>query len=216
MKIAFVGGTGPAGIGLGARLALAGHEIALGSRTAERAMAAVETVRTLVPNAKIDGGSNEDVLTGADVVFLAMRDDAQRATLQTIAPLTAGKILVSMANPLRVGNRTATYVSPPEGSLAEEAQRHAPDAHVVSAFHEVRLSKFAKLEEVIDADTLVCADSDSAKKVVMGLASEVGVRPVDAGALQNSRHIEAFVAVLVTINFRYKVSSSLKITGLPG
>lgn len=216
MKIAFVGGTGPAGIGLGARLARAGHEIALGSRTAERAAAAVEAVRAIVPDAKIDGGSNEDVLAGADVVFLAMRDDAQRATVHTIAHLTGGKILVSMANPLRVGNRTATYVAPPEGSLAEEAQRDAPDAHVVSAFHEVRLSKFAKIDEVIDADTLVCADDDAAKKVVMGLAADVGVRPVDAGALQNSRHIEAFVAVLVTVNFRYKISSSLKITGLPG
>lgn len=215
MRIAFVGGTGPAGIGLGARLARAGHEIALGSRTADRAQGAVDKVLEIVPDGKVSGGANEDVVRGADVVFLAMRDDAQRQTVTTLAHLVAGKILVSMANPLRVGNRTARYVDPPEGSLAEEAQRDAPDAHVVSAFHEVRLSKFARLDEVIDADTLVCADDDAAKKVVMALAAEVGVRPVDAGALQNSRHIEAFVAVLVTINFRYKISSSLKITGLP-
>ena len=119
-----------------------------------------------------------------------------------------------MANPLRVGNRTATYVTPPEGSLAEEAQRDAPDAHVVSAFHEVRVDKFAHLDKTIDSDTLVCGDDDRAKKTVMRLAMDVGVRPVDAGALVNSRYVEAFVAVLITINFRYKTTSSYRITGV--
>ena len=35
-KIAFVGGTGPEGIGLALRMATVGHEIMIGSRTDER------------------------------------------------------------------------------------------------------------------------------------------------------------------------------------
>jgi NADPH-dependent F420 reductase len=215
MKVAFVGGTGPAGIGLGARLARAGHDVLIGSRSPERAESVVEQIRALVPDAKGMGGTNEEVIAEADVVLLTMRDDAQRDTLARIGKLLAGKIVVSMANPLRIGNRTATYVQPPEGSLAEEAQRDAPDAHVVSAFHEVRVDKFAELDKQIDSDTLVCGDDGRAKKTVMQLARDVGVRPVDAGALVNSRYVEAFVAVLITVNFTYKATTSLRITGLP-
>jgi hypothetical protein len=215
VRVACLGGTGPAGIGLGARLARAGHEVAIGSRTKERAEEAAGKVRALVAEAIVSGGVNEEILDGADVVLLTVKDDAQRETLKRIGERLAGKVVVSMANPLRVGNRTATYVHPPEGSLAEEAQRDAPDAHVVSAFHELRVDKFARLEEVFDSDTLVCGDDDRAKKVVMGLARDVGVRPVDAGGLVNSRYVEAFVAVLITMNFRYKATTSLRITGLP-
>lgn len=215
MRVAFVGGTGPAGIGLGARLALAGHEVALGSRTAERAAEAVEKVLALAPSGVVTGGTNEQICAAAEVVFLTMRDDAQRMTVTQLAPLLAGRTVVSMANPLRVGNRQATYVVPPEGSLAEEAQRDAPDAHVVSAFHEIRVSRFAKVDTPIDSDTLVCGDDDAAKKIVMQLARDAGVRPVDAGPLMNSRYIESFVAVLITVNFKYRTSSSLRITGLP-
>jgi len=215
VRIAFVGGTGPAGLGLGARLARAGHEVMIGSRSIERAEAVAEKIRALVPEAQVAGSTNEDAIARAEVVMLTMRDDAQRDTLRNIGGRLAGKIVVSMANPLRVGNRTATVVQPPEGSLAEEAQRDAPDARVVSAFHEVRVDKFAHLEDQIDSDTLVCGDDDRAKKVVMQLARDVGIRPVAAGPLVNSRYVEAFVAVLITINFRYNATTSLRITGLP-
>lgn len=215
MKVAFLGGTGPAGIGLGARLARAGHEVYIGSRSAERAEAAAAKVRALVPDGTITAGTNEDAIAPAEVVMLTVKDDAQRETIRRIADRLAGKIIVSMANPLRVGNRTATVVQQPEGSLAEEAQADAPDAHVVSAFHEVRVDKFADLDRPIDSDTLVCGDDDRAKRTVMGLARDVGVRPVDAGPLVNSRYVEAFVAVLITINFKYKATTSLRVTGLP-
>jgi len=215
MRVAFIGGTGPAGIGLGARLARAGHEVLLGSRSVVRAKEAAARVLELVPDGAVSAGTNEEILDGAEVVMLTMRDDAQRETLRRMGALLAGKVVVSMANPLRVGNRTATVVLQPEGSLAEEAQRDAPDAHVVSAFHEVRVDRFADLDEPIDSDTLVCGDDGQAKKVIMQLARDVGVRPVDAGALVNSRYVESFVAVLISINFRYKATSSLRITGLP-
>jgi len=214
-RVGFVGGTGPAGIGLGARLARAGHEVFLGSRSTERAGEAAAKVRALVPDAIVKAGTNEDVIEEAEVVMLTVRDDAQRDTLYRLGSRLAGKIVVSMANPLRIGNQTATYVHPPEGSLAEQAQLNAPDAHIVSAFHEVRVDKFSDLDAEIDSDTLVCGDDGRAKKTVMGLARDVGIRPVDAGALVNSRYIESFVCVLITMNFRYKATTSLRITGLP-
>jgi 8-hydroxy-5-deazaflavin:NADPH oxidoreductase len=215
VKIAFVGGTGPAGIGLGARLARAGHEIAIGSRSAARAEEAAAKIHELVGTGAVTGGLNEEVLATADVVFLATRAEAQPETVRGLAGLLDGKIVVSMANPVAVADGRAVYQAPPEGSLAEEAQHDAPGARVVSAFHEIRVSRFAKLDREIDSDTVVTADDDAAKEAVLGLCRDAGVRPVDGGPLHNSRYVEAFVAVLVTINFRYKAGVSYRITGLP-
>jgi predicted dinucleotide-binding enzyme len=40
------------------------------------------------------------------------------------------------------------------------------------------------------------------------------LRPLDAGSLASAAPIEAFTAVLVTLNIRYKGHSSLGLTGL--
>lgn len=215
MKIAFVGGTGPAGIGLAARLARAGRSVLIGSRSAERAAEAAERVRALVPEGEIASGINDEVIAGADVVFLTIAHDAQRAAVGELAAGLAGKVVVSMANPLEVREGAATYVPPPGGSLAERAQRDAPGARVVSAFHEIRVSRFAKLDQAIDSDSIVCGDDEDAKRLVMDLVEEVGIRPIDGGPLANARYVEAFVAVLIAINFRYKAGVSYRITGLP-
>ena len=214
MKIAFIGGTGPAGLGLGARLARAGHEIAIGSRSVERAQEAAAKVVALAES-DVTAGTNEEIVGAADVVFLAVRADAQPDAVRALGGLLDGKIVVSMANPLTVADGRAIYQAPAEGSLAEEAQRHAARARVVSAFHEIRVSRFAKVDREIDSDTVVTGDDDTAKEAVMGLCRDVGVRPIDGGPLYNSRYVEAFVAVLVTINFRYKAGVSYRITGLP-
>jgi len=195
-------------------MARAGHEVLIGSRRSDRAEEVVAKILEMLPDSNVKALSNEDAIAAGEVVMLTMRDDAQRETLRQMGHLMAGKIVVSMANPLRIGNRTATYVQPPEGSFAEEAQKDAPDARVVSAFHEVRVDKYGDLEQEIDSDTLVCGDDDRAKKQVMQLARDIGVRPVDAGALVNSRYVEAFVCILITLNFRYKATTSLRITGL--
>ena len=90
LRIAFVGGTGPAGIGLGARLARAGHSVRIGSRTKERAEDAAARIRELVPDADVGGETNEMCCDGADVVLLTMRDDAQRETVHRLADQLAG------------------------------------------------------------------------------------------------------------------------------
>lgn len=216
MIVAFVGGTGPAGVGLAARLGRAGVLVAVGSRSPERAAAAREQVLALAPGATVAAGVNEEVVRDAEVVFLTVPPPAQRETVERLAGALAGRIVVSMANPVRVEQGRVLLEPPPEGSMAEEAAALAPGARVVGAFHEIHVGRFARVERPIDADTIVCADDEGAKRVVIDLASRIeGVRPVDGGALANSRHVEAFVAVLVTINLRYRARTSLRISGLP-
>jgi 8-hydroxy-5-deazaflavin:NADPH oxidoreductase len=214
VKVALIGGTGPAGLGLGARLARAGHAVAIGSRSQERAEEAAAKVLELAGGGAVTGGTNEQVVPAADVVVLSVQADAQPQAVRALAGLLDGKIVLSMANPLTVAEGRANYKPPSEGSLAEQAQHDVPGARVISALHEIRVSRFAKVDRAIDSDTIVTGDDPGAKDAVMALCSDLGVRPVDGGPLSNSRYVEAFVAVLVSINFRYKAGVSYRITGL--
>lgn len=216
MTVAFVGGTGPAGVGLAARLARAGQPVAIGSRAADRAAAAAEKVRALAPGAEVAAGENPAVLEDAGVAFLTVPAEAVRRVAAELAGLLSGKVAVVMANPLRVEGRRVLVDAPPEGSLAEAVRDAVPGARVVSALHEIRVSKFADVDRPIDADTVLCGDDEGAKREVAALVALIdGVRPVDAGPLANSRFVEGFVAVLISINLRYRIASSYRITGLP-
>ena len=68
--IAFLGGTGPQGLGLALRLAAAGQPVVIGSRVAARAAAVAEAIRTRVPGADARGGENLEAIDLADRVAL--------------------------------------------------------------------------------------------------------------------------------------------------
>jgi NADPH-dependent F420 reductase len=53
MKIGLIGGTGNQGKGLALRLAMAGHEIKIGSRSSEKAQTIIEELLTYINNAKL-------------------------------------------------------------------------------------------------------------------------------------------------------------------
>lgn len=216
MIVSFVGGTGPAGYGLAARFAKVGIEVAVGSRSVERAGEARAHVLERVPEAVVRAAVNEQVIADGDVVFLTVPFQAQRRTVETLAESLEGKIVVSMANPMWVHEGKVWADFPPAGSLAEEVQELAPGARVVGAFHEVHVKKFPRIDKPIHSDTIVTSDDADGKRMVMDLVRHVeGMRPVDGGALVNTRYVEGFVTVLVQANFNYKAASALRITGLP-
>lgn len=216
MIVSFVSGTGPAGFGLAARFARAGTEVVIGSRALERAEEARSLVLERVPGAVVRALENPDAVAAGDVVFLTMPYQAQRSSVEALAGELAGKIVVSLANPLHVeAGRIVTEV-PKAGSLAEEVRQVVPSARVVGAFHEIHVRRFPRLSRPIEADTIVTSDDEEAKEAVMGLARHIeGLRPLDGGPLANTRFVEGFVCVLVAINLRYKAATSLRITGLP-
>lgn len=215
MKIAILGGTGDEGLGLAMRFAKAGHEVIIGSRSAERAQDAASKVRETVPTAQVSGMGNADAAAAAEMVIVSVPYAAQRDTLTALAPLLAGKLLVSVVVPLQFGKGGPHALRVSEGSAAEEARALVPDARVVSAFHNLSATKLMDVEADLDCDVVVCSDDPEAKRTVMELAETMrGVRALDGGSLAYSRYVEDITALLLALNRRHRAHASIKFTGI--
>ena len=220
--IAVVGGTGPQGKGLGYRFARHGHTVVLGSRAAEKAQAVAQEVSDRladVPGAgQVTGAANADACAAADGVLLAVPYDGHDELVASL-PL-AGKTVISCVNPLAFDKRGAhgIAIDGGEGSAAESAQRLAPEATVVGAFHHVSaVTLWGDAGYLSDEDVLVVGDSADAKAVAVGLARCVTGRDgIDGGKLRLARQLEPLTAVLISINRKYKTHSGIRITGLQG
>jgi NADPH-dependent F420 reductase len=212
--IAVVGGTGAEGSGLASRFAKAGAQVRIGSRNLERAQ---EAAGAIGENAT--GHTNADAVGGANIVVLTVPLSAQVETLKSIrGNLAAGAILVDATVPLEVaiGGRVSRTVTLWDGSAAQQAARLVPGVPVVAAFHALSAEALAKLDHPLDCDALLCGDSAEAKAAVAKLAAMIpGVRPIDAGPLDNARLLESAAALLISLNLRHKVKESgMRITGL--
>lgn len=217
MRLAFVGGTGPEGLGLAVRFAAAGHHVAIGSRSRERGEEGAATVAAAVPDASVSGGENADVVGGADVVFLTFPYAGQAPTLAALADALAGAVVCDVVAPLEFVRGTGAVALDVEGgSAAEEAAAALPGARVVSAFQNMSAEKLMDLAAPVEADVLVCGDDREARTIVIGLADEIaGVRGVDGGALSNSRYVEMLTSLLINLNRLHKTQTSIRIAGLP-
>jgi NADPH-dependent F420 reductase len=221
-RIAVIGGTGPQGKGLGYRFARHGHSVVLGSRAAEKAVPVAEEITARLGDlegaGEVSGAANADACDGADVVLLAVPYDGHDDLVATL-PL-AGKVVISCVNPLAFDKRGphGRIIDDGAGSAAESAQRIAPEASLVGAFHHVSaVTLWGEADYLDEEDVLVCGDSAEAKAVAIELARSVTGRDgIDAGALRLARQLEPLTAVLISINKRYKAHSGVRISGLAG
>lgn len=229
MKVGILGGTGPQGRGLARRLAAAGHEVLIGSRSVKRAeLIAAEYPQQDGPQqdgpqqddpqqhgrGRILGVSNSDA-AAAELVIVAVPYDGHAALLSSLVTELAGKIVVDCVNPLGFDQRGPFPLRVAAGSAAEEAQLLLPDSTVIGAFHHV--SAVLLDDPTVDhfADTVpVLGDDRVAVAVVCDLAAAIpGARGIYAGRLRNAGQVEAFAANLIAINRRYRTHAGIAITG---
>ena len=204
MKVAIVGGTGAFGRALAQRLAEIGmDEVVIGSRDIERARTAAEEIG-------VNGGRNEDVVAGVDLVVLAVKSNATLETAKELAGAIGKTPVLSVASDLRF---TAEGVLPGrhQGSLAEEIARLVK-APVVSGFQSFAA---ANVVEGDPGDALICGADSDAKRLALELAEHLGARGIDAGPLENSRALEGMTSVILNVNKRYKAHAGVRLTGLP-
>jgi 8-hydroxy-5-deazaflavin:NADPH oxidoreductase len=214
--IAFIGGTGPEGLGLALRLAAGGETVIVGSRTASRAAAAAETIRAAVPAAHVSGMDNREALAHADRVALTFPFGALTAFLDEAGTLLAGKLVIDVIVPLALrAGFFALAPIPGAASVGELLQQSVPEARVVSAFKNLSAEKLRHLDAPLEGDVVLCGNDDGARAEVARLVRLMpGLRAVDAGVIANARYLEAITALLLNLNRRHRALTSVAILGL--
>ena len=213
LSIGILGGTGDQGKGLARRFALAGHRVIIGSRSAERAEQAAQS---LGEGLDARGEENAAVARTADIVIVAVPWDGHRSLLESLRDDLAGKIVIDCVNPLGFDKRGAFALPVEEGSAAEQAAAVLSGSTVVAAFHHVSAVVLLDPEvDEVELDVLVLGDDREATDTVQALAGQIaGVRGVYGGRLRNARQVEALTANLISVNRRYKTHAGIRVTGL--
>jgi 8-hydroxy-5-deazaflavin:NADPH oxidoreductase len=211
LSVAIVGGTGNLGGALALRLGAPGVRIIIGSRDAEKAKKAVETLKPSLRAGEMVGMTNQDSIRGADYVVIAVPYEGHAQMVQDIKGQVAGKTIIDTVVPL---NKGKPFV-PPAGSALQEAQQILGDeAPVVGALHNISAVDLADVDSRL-GDVLVCGDKAEAKEKVMEIIRRIGARAFDGGAASNAYVIEGLTGVIISLNRKYKSRhGSIRIVGI--
>ena len=218
MDVGIVGGTGPAGRALGARLASVGLEVVIGSRSVDRAREIVEEIHKKWPERQLPLGPAANAeAAAAPLVVVATPWDAAADMAASLRDELAGKVVISMGNALAKVDGELRAVTPPGGSVAVGVQAAAPEALVSAAFHHLPARSLGDLDRPATGDVLVCTDHPEALDATSALIRRVpDLRPFHAGSLAVAATVEAFTAVLLGLNARYKGRATIHLTGIDG
>ncbi len=214
--IAILGGTGREGKGLGYRWAKAGYRVLIGSRSEEKARAAVEDLQGLLgASSDLAAMTNEEAARQADLVVLTVPFSVHKAMCEQMKDHVQGKILIDVAVPL-VPPKVTKVQMPPAGSAAQEAKQiFGENVQVVAAFQNISYEHLLKNEK-IQCDVLVCGGNKTSRQVVLKLISDAGLVGWDAGVIENSVVVEGMTSILIGLNKQFgSESAGIRITGVP-
>jgi predicted dinucleotide-binding enzyme len=171
VKIAVLG-AGNIGGTLGRKWAAEGHQVAFGVRDPNGEKA--RKLRDELGNAVSTGTIDEALATNPDVVLMAIPGASMEATIAQYAPQLDGKIIIDAANNMRAGT---------PNSFAS-LQQYTPHAHIYRAFNTYGWENFADPNyEGGPADHFFCGSDDEARAIVEQLISDIGMRPVYLGGV---------------------------------
>jgi NADPH-dependent F420 reductase len=209
--VAIVGGTGNLGGALAVRLGAPGVKIIIGSRDAEKAEKAVETLTPNLRAGEIVGTTNREAVKDANFVVIAVPYEGHAQMVSDLKGQLAGKIVIDSVVPL---NKVKPFV-PAAGSALQEAQQLLGDeAPVIGALHNISALDLSDLESPL-GDVLVCGDNAAAKQRVIEIVQHIGATAYDGGPASNAYVIEGLTGVIIYLNRKYKSKhGSIKITGI--
>jgi NADPH-dependent F420 reductase len=211
--VAIVGGTGNLGSALALRLGAPGVKVVIGSRDAEKAKNAVQTLKPKMRAGEMEGTTNPGAVRDADFVVIAVPYEGQAQMVQDLKGQVAGKIIINTVVPL---NKGKPFV-PSAGSALQEAQQILGDeAPVIGALHNISAVDLGEADASL-GDVLVCGDNANAKQRVMEIIRRIGAQPFDGGPASNAYVIEGLTGVIIYLNRKYKSKhGSIRITGITG
>ena len=223
MKISVIGGTGPQGLGIAERLAIAGLDVIVGSRKEEKALDVVAKAKEDLADYDLSlvGMANEDAAKEGDVLIITVPLAAQKPTVEGIKEFCTDKIVMDATVPLEtaIGGKPFRFIDLMEGSAAERTASilEGTGAKVICAFCNISNSHLANIPEDIDCDCLIAGDDSEAKEVASEIINKIpGIRTIDVGILEKSKIIEKITPLLIGLNIKYKSHyGGLRITGIP-
>lgn len=190
MKVGVLGGTGKMGGAVAGQLSRK-HSIIIGSREPARAMEAAAGI----PRAT--GSDYAGAAGQAEAVIIAVPFSAI-GEVAALADGLAGKLVVSMVNPLKVVGGLLEFALE-KGSAAEKIKEMLPKSRVATAFNNVPRAIFEN-EPQVAIDILVAADSKATYDEAAALVRDVpGCRPLYAGPLSQAEVVERITPLVLNL-----------------
>lgn len=194
-------GTGMVGQAIAARLAELDHDVTIGTRDPDAALArrgdgAFGDWAEEHPDVRVvplDGAA-----AGADLVVNATAGHASIAALGSLGRgALDGVIVLDIANPLDFSAGFPPTLSVCDtDSLGEQIQRAFPDARIVKSLNTLTAELMVYPGRLADADhsVFLSGDDQAAKSVVRGLLESMGHRDViDLGGIETCRGTEMYL-----------------------
>lgn len=216
MKIGLIGGTGNEGKGLAIRLGKNEFEIYIGSRNYKKAYSTTKILKEQYPKGIFKYGSNEEIARICDILILTIPFANHKEILQKLKSFLINKIIIDTVCPITVQKGKVKLLATEYNSVAESAQNYCPESKIVGAFHNVSALELLSSKRKLKGDVIVCSDHNQAKEAVFKLIHSIkDLRPIDGGDLKNSKYPEQFTGMLISLNIKYKVNTSLLIEEIP-
>lgn len=196
-------GTGSVGATISSRLIELGHEVTMGSRTAENEKAVAFAAR--FPG-KAHAGTFADAAAFGEIIINCT---AGRASLEVLSMAgsanLSGKILIDLSNPLDFSNGMPPSLSVVNtDSLGEQIQRAFPDTRVVKTLNTMWCGIMVNPALIGGGDhhVFVCGNDESAKQATGALLQSFGwpaTHILDLGDITKSRGTEMYLPLWLSI-----------------
>lgn len=192
-------GTGEVGRAIAGKLVGVGHQVTMGSRSADNA-ALTEWVARTGPGAS-GGTFAEAAAFGEAVVNCTAGVNSLDALTAAGADNLDGKVLIDVANAVIVSGRieAPTLDRPNTDSLAERIQAAFPGARVVKTLNTINCDVMVNPDLVAGEHVIfVTGDDASAKELTKGVLRSFGWpahRIIDLGGVSESRGPEMYLGL---------------------
>jgi 8-hydroxy-5-deazaflavin:NADPH oxidoreductase len=184
-------GTGMVGETLGTKFAQLGHQVKMGSRTANNEKA-VNWAKTAGANAS--QGTFIDASNFGEMIFICLKGAAFLEIVPSVAPALAGKVVVDVSNPLDFSSGSLTLSICNTNSLGEEVQKALPAPKIVKSFNTVNCEVMVNPGKGGNPTMFVCGNDAGAKKQFTDLIRTLGWQDIiDIGDITKSRGTEALM-----------------------
>jgi predicted dinucleotide-binding enzyme len=198
MKIGILG-TGMVGESLGTKFVQLGHQVKMGSRTANNE-SAVKWSKAAGSNAS--QGTFGDAVSFGEIIFICLKGAVFLEVAKSVGPAAfSGKLVVDVSNPLDFSRGMPPSLSIcNSNSLGEEVQKAIPSAKVIKTLNIVNCEVMADPAKGGHPTMLICGNDAEAKTRVAALLKTMGWQDIlDLGDITKSRGTEMLLPLWLNL-----------------